>query len=100
MRHYLMEVGNDSKRYYPSPMEQSILVQNVGNYFSKPERSVERNKIAADVSAQLMKISDHWNHRAVRLWFNNNKHTYSGDASQVQNANSAPPPPPPPGGRG
>ena len=83
MLKYLMDIGNDSKRYHPSQLEQSILVQNVGNYFSKPERSVERNKIAANVSTQLMKISDHWNHRAVRLWFNNNKHTYIGDPSQV-----------------
>lgn len=86
-----MEVGNDSKRYYPSPMEQSILVQNVGNYFSKPERSVERNKIAADVSAQLTKINPHWSHRAVRLWFNNNKHTYNGETPQTINPNPAQP---------
>ncbi|OHT10569.1 hypothetical protein TRFO_20059 [Tritrichomonas foetus] len=87
-----MEDRNDNKRYYPSPMEQSILVQSVGNYFSKPERSVERNKIAAEVSAALMKINNHWTHRAVRLWFNNNKHTYNGEGGQPTNPSNGGPP--------
>lgn len=80
-----MDVGNDNKRYYPSQMEQTILSQSVQNYFSKPERSVERNKIAAEVSAKLSQINPHWTHRAVRLWFNNNKHTFNEGNMQTQN---------------
>lgn len=86
------EQENDNgRRYYPNSLEQSILVQNVRRYFSKPERSQERTKIANEVSEELMKHSPHWTHRTVRLWFNNNKHTYSGeqqhdaDSSNSQN---------------
>lgn len=71
--------GDGHQRYYPTAMEQTILVQNVARYFSFPERSVDRNKVAAEVSSRLTKISDHWTHRAVRLWFNNNRHTYHPD---------------------
>ena len=42
-------------------------------YFKQPERSYERNMIAKATSKKLKKISSHWTHRDVRLWFNNNK---------------------------
>ncbi|OHT08846.1 hypothetical protein TRFO_22509 [Tritrichomonas foetus] len=78
-------------RYYATPQEQKILVQGLQQYFSLPERSQNRNKIAKDVSRFLCMFSPHWTHRAVRLWFNNNKHTYlpqfAGNAPNSQ-ANS------------
>lgn len=63
-------------RYYASPQEQKILVQGLIRYFSLPERSQNRNKVVKEVASYLSMISPHWSHRAVRLWFNNNRHTY------------------------
>ena len=68
------EIG--TARYYANPAEQQILIQGLHRYFSLPERSQNRNKIAKEVSQFLRCFSPHWSHRAVRLWFNNNKHTY------------------------
>lgn len=67
-----------SCRYYANPMEQKILVQGLHRYFALPERSSNRIKIAKEVSQFLRLYSPHWSHRAVRLWFNNNKHSYIG----------------------
>ena len=83
----------EAKRYYPTPVEQSILIQNVHAYFQKPERSVERNQIAESVASQLQKFSPHWTHRAVRLWFNNNKHAYMTDAAASADQGVPPPQP-------
>lgn len=66
---------NDIRRYHPSIPEQSILAPNLKKYFSYPERSPDRGRIASEVSAQLREYSNHWTNRAVRLWFNNNRHT-------------------------
>lgn len=63
-------------RYHANPAEQQILIQGLQRYFFFPERSQNRNKIARDVSNMLRCYSPHWTHRAVRLWFNNNRHTY------------------------
>ena len=63
-------------RYYANAAEQQILVQGLQRYFSLPERSQNRNKITKEVSQFLQCFSPHWSHRAVRLWFNNNKHSY------------------------
>lgn len=63
-------------RYYASPQEQKILVHGLIRYFSLPERSQNRNKIVKEVASYLSMLSPHWSHRAVRLWFNNNRHTY------------------------
>lgn len=65
-----------SPRYHANPAEQQILIQGLQRYFFFPERSQNRNKIARDVSNLLRCYSPHWTHRAVRLWFNNNRHTY------------------------
>jgi hypothetical protein len=70
-------------RYHPNPQEQRVLIQGLRNYFSLPERSPIRNKVAHDVSDFLRHFSPHWTHRAVRLWFNNNKHTYLGLSHSV-----------------
>lgn len=92
---------NSNARYYANPIEQQILIQGLQRYFSLPERSQNRNKIAKDVSTFLRRFSPHWSHRAVRLWFNNNKHTYFGsndgtpNAPQNQNINNGPPAPMP-----
>lgn len=69
-------------RYYANPIEQQILVQGLQRYFSLPERSQNRNKIAKEISTYLRRFSPHWSHRAVRLWFNNNKHTYFGNSNE------------------
>ncbi|KAH0789003.1 hypothetical protein GPJ56_007079 [Histomonas meleagridis] len=89
-----MEQEPDGRRYYPNSVEQSILIQNVKRYFSQPERSQERTKIANEVSEELLKYSPHWTHRTVRLWFNNNKHAFTGETAQtpqIQSPNSNPP---------
>ncbi|OHS92928.1 hypothetical protein TRFO_40717 [Tritrichomonas foetus] len=69
----------DPRRYYPDAQEQSILIPYLRKYFKFPERSPERNRIASEVSNMLLKFSPHWTHRAVRLWFNNNRSTYIKD---------------------
>ena len=61
------------KRYFPTAIEQFILIQNMDKYFSFPERSPERTKVAEDVASLLRTISGHWSYRSVRLWFNNNR---------------------------
>lgn len=70
---FLMEERNESKRYYPNQEELAILNGAIGQYFSYGERSTERSKFAMEISKQLSRISSHWNNRAVRLWFTNNK---------------------------
>ena len=61
------------KRYYPSPLEESILKQYMVKYFKLPERSKDRNIITILAYKDLVKTSRHWTVRRVRLWFNNNK---------------------------
>ena len=82
-------------RYYANSNEQKILIQGLKHYFSLPERSQNRNKVAKDVSNYLRRLSPHWTHRAVRLWFNNNRHTYM-PAGESPAPAPAPPPPVPP----
>lgn len=96
-----MEPLNDvsNARYYANPSEQQILIQGLQRYFSLPERSQNRNKIAKEVSQFLRCFSSHWTHRAVRLWFNNNKHAYftppnSGDPNSNYINNNQPIPHP------
>ena len=72
-----------SVRYYATKPEQQLLVWGLRQYFSFPERSSNRNKIAAQITAQLQMISPHWTHRAVRLWFNNNKKNFLSDTQQM-----------------
>lgn len=79
-------------RYYANPCEQKVLVDGLRRYFMLPERSETRNRIAKEVSEFLRQYSPHWSHRAVRLWFNNNKHTYINSDTGV----GMPPPPPMP----
>lgn len=62
-------------RYFPSPKEQAILTQTIDKYFKLPERSEQRSIVVQNVTAKLSEINSRWNHRAVRLWFNNNKRT-------------------------
>ena len=74
---------NQNGRYYANPAEEQIRIQGLRRYFSYPERSQNRNQIAKEVSAFLRAFSPHWSHRAVRLWFNNNKHTYFNENEKV-----------------
>lgn len=76
-------------RYYANAAEQQILIQGLQRYFSLPERSQNRNKITKEVSQFLQCFSPHWSHRAVRLWFNNNKHSYfNGQSFNTEIANN------------
>ena len=68
--------STSSQRYYANQSEQAILIWGLQSYFSLPERSQNRNKIAKQISSILQRYSPHWSHRSVRLWFNNNKHTF------------------------
>ena len=63
-------------RYYANPNEQKILIYGLHKYFAYPERSRPRNSVAKETSCFLRRFSPHWTPRAVRLWFNNNRHTY------------------------
>lgn len=73
-------------RYFPSEAETKILVSSLKVYFSHPERSVKRSQVVQDVVKVLGEISTHWNHRNVRLWFNNNKKLLGN--SQTQQSSS------------
>jgi hypothetical protein len=86
----------NAARYYANPAEQKVLVAGLQRYFALPERSQNRNRIAKEVSQYLRYFSPHWSHRAVRLWFNNNKHTYFGNESDPAPPPAAAPPAPPP----
>lgn len=79
----------DIRRYHPSPQEQSILTPNLKLYFSYPERSPDRTRIASEVSSELLRISSHWTNRAVRLWFNNNKKLVTNDSGTEPEARKA-----------
>lgn len=68
--------NENTSRYYPKQQEMQILIPNLRRYFSYPERSQQRSQLVKDVKSYLEKINPHWNHRAVRLWFNNNKNNY------------------------
>jgi len=81
--------GDEIRRYHPSLPEQSILSPNLKKYFSYPERSPDRSRIASEVSFQLSKYSNHWTSRAVRLWFNNNRKTVYDDI-RISSENSNP----------
>ncbi|KAK8890888.1 hypothetical protein M9Y10_028087 [Tritrichomonas musculus] len=88
-----MKTNNDisNARYYANAAEQQILIQGLQRYFSLPERSQNRNKITKEVSQFLRCFSPHWSHRAVRLWFNNNKHSYFNTQNpSTENANNIP----------
>ena len=74
-------LDNDGNaRYYATKTEQQWLIWGLRRYFSFPERSSNRNQIAAQVTEYLKNFSPHWTHRAVRLWFNNNKKTFFNDS--------------------
>ena len=93
-----MDDVSSHARYYANSNEQKILIQGLKHYFSLPERSQNRNKVAKDFSNYLRSFSPHWTHRAVRLWFNNNRHTYlpAGDTPSPTPPPTPPMPPPPP----
>lgn len=79
---------SNCRRYFPTAVEQFILIQHMGKYFSYPERSPDRNKVAEEVASILNPISGHWTHRSVRLWFNNNRNSSFCLNSQVSKASS------------
>ena len=83
---------DDIRRYHPSPQEQSVLTPNLRLYFSYPERSPDRSRIAGEVSLQLSKFSDHWTNRAVRLWFNNNKKLVVNEQKDIADSGTEPEP--------
>jgi len=85
---------SESKRYYPQPAELNILTQNISRYFSFQERSIERSKVASEVSHSLQQYSQHWTHRAVRLWFNNNKNVIPTIQVNIENKPVLPSPSP------
>ena len=78
---------NNQRIQCPTPDELSILVQHMNMYFSFPERSIYRNKIAQKASESLTKISKKWTHRTVRLWFNNNRSQYNINENENVNLN-------------
>jgi hypothetical protein len=92
----MLQEDRSSARYYANPAEQNILISGLRRYFSLPERSKDRNRIAYEVTQCLRYFSPHWSHRAVRLWFNNNKHTYLPQAVPPPAPRPPPQPPMPP----
>lgn len=81
---------DDIRRYHPSQQEQSVLTPSLRLYFSYPERSPDRSRIAGEVSSKLSKYSDHWTNRAVRLWFNNNKKLVVNDQRDMTDTGTEP----------
>ena len=77
---------DDSKdgRYFPSDSEMPILIHYLQIYFSHPERSIQRSQVVQNVVSILSPTNKHWNHRTIRLWFNNNKRVFYRPASPQQ----------------
>jgi hypothetical protein len=76
------------KRRTPTTMlEQNILAGHIERYFETGDRSEQRSAVVRECLESLRAQSQHWTHRSVRLWFNNNRTHY---------LQTAPPPPPAP----
>lgn len=75
MTTFYEDAGKDA-RYFPNDSETPILIHYLKVYFSHPERSVQRAQVVQNVVSILSKNNGHWNHRTVRLWFNNNKRVF------------------------
>lgn len=71
-------------RYFPNETEMPILINYLQVYFSHPERSIQRSQVVQNVVTMLSPNNKHWNHRTVRLWFNNNKRVFLKPNSQEQ----------------
>lgn len=72
-------------RYYPNQKELQILIHALNRYFRFPDKDPNRNMTAKSTSIILQKISDHWTHRNVRIWFNNNQKQYFIPEKENQN---------------
>lgn len=70
-------------RYFPNDSEMPILIHYLQVYFSHPERSIQRSQVVQSVVSILSGKNKHWNHRTVRLWFNNNKRIFFRPPSQI-----------------
>jgi hypothetical protein len=68
--------GIKNGRYFLSALERSILVQTIEEYFQLPWLSQGRSGFLGAVARSLAEINPRWTKRAVRIWFNNNKHAY------------------------
>ena len=81
------DAGGDD-RYYPSDEELKILIPKLKQYFSFPDRSMERKNIVQKTFELIKEINpNHWDARKVRIWFRNNKKTYiSVDPERIPTA--------------
>ncbi|KAK8853765.1 hypothetical protein M9Y10_016308 [Tritrichomonas musculus] len=70
-------------RYFPNDSEMPILIHYLQVYFSHPERSIQRSQVVQSVVSILSTKNKHWNHRTVRLWFNNNKRVFFRPSSPI-----------------
>lgn len=84
---------NKDGRYFPSDSEMPILIHYLQVYFSHPERSIQRSQVVQNVVSILSPTNKHWNHRTIRLWFNNNKRVFYRPTSpqQLPEQNQIPP---------
>ncbi|OHT15841.1 hypothetical protein TRFO_42243 [Tritrichomonas foetus] len=73
-------------RYFPNDSEMPILIHYLQVYFSHPERSIQRSQVVQSVVSILSTKNKHWNHRTVRLWFNNNKRVFFRPTSPINNS--------------
>ena len=74
-----MKGSNDDEkdgRYFPNDTEMPILIHHLQIYFSHPERSIQRSQVVQTVAGILSPTNKHWDHRTIRLWFNNNKRNF------------------------
>ena len=67
---------DSNTKYHVSKEEIELLVPALKNYFSYPQRTIERSNIVHEVVAKLSVISQHWNPGTVRKWFINNMQQY------------------------
>ncbi|OHS94463.1 hypothetical protein TRFO_11073 [Tritrichomonas foetus] len=70
------EDDNKDGRYFPNESEMPVLIHYLQVYFSHPERSIQRSQVVQNVASILSPTNKHWNHRTIRLWFNNNKRVF------------------------
>ena len=81
----LFEDESKDARYFPTDNEMQVLISALQVYFSHPERSIQRSQVVQNVVSVLSPSNNHWNHRTVRLWFNNNKRVFLRPSSPANN---------------
>ena len=92
----LADAETKDGRHFPTDAESKVLINHLQIYFSHPQRSIQRAQVVQSVVSILAPNNKHWNHRTVRLWFNNNKKVFYHPKAPVPPEPRKEPLPPPP----